>query len=64
MATFLAFRIPKRLHHQVQPNEAWVSRATSFQQLFNRLASSPLGEERERFWQYKQKGTGRGAFLL
>lgn len=46
MATFLAFRIPKRLHHQVQPNEAWVSRASSFQQLFNRLAESTLDDGR------------------
>lgn len=46
MATFLAFRIPKRLHHQQLPNEAWVSRATSFQQLFNRLAESTSDEGR------------------
>lgn len=48
MATFLAFRIPKRLHHRVQPSEAWASRASSFQQLFNRLADSrPGGDEVE-----------------
>lgn len=47
MATFLAFRIPKRLHHQVQPNEAWVTRAQSFQQLFNRLADSTPEETRD-----------------
>jgi hypothetical protein len=47
MATFLAFRIPKRLHHQVQPNEAWVTRALTFQQLFNRLADSTTEETRD-----------------
>lgn len=40
MATFLAFRIPKRFHHQAQPNEAWITRARSFQQLFNQLVES------------------------
>lgn len=46
MATFLAFRVPKRLHHQSLPNEAWGSRADSFQQLFNRLAESASDESR------------------
>jgi len=47
MATFLAFRVPKRLHHTVQPNETWVSRATAFQELFNRLADSIPSEDRQ-----------------
>jgi len=46
MATFLAFRVPKRLHHTVQPNETWVTRATAFQALINRLADSSLGDEK------------------
>ena len=46
MATFLAFRVPKRLHHTFQPNETWISRATPFQELFNRLADSVPNDEK------------------
>ncbi|MFN8611414.1 MAG: hypothetical protein U0931_27965 [Vulcanimicrobiota bacterium] len=47
MATFLAFRVPKRFHHQIQPNEAWANRAHSFQELFNRLAGSDSQSTRD-----------------
>lgn len=46
MATFLAFRLPKRLHHAVQTSETGGSRPTSFQLLFHRLANSSRTDEK------------------